>query len=140
MRCDLCFVTILKSCKIKRDNMYLTNLTITCCLSKFITYETNTSRSMYNFTYRDSIALRISCIYIRGHRILVPEVSWIVPWRFRPRKELQVGRGKEDQIFGHCEVSSRQVDYCVTCDEDDPALACPTKSVVITSFDHPPSK
>jgi len=93
-----------------------------------------------NFTYRDLTALKISCIYIRGHRILIPEVSWIIPWRFRPRKELRVGRDREDQTFGHCEVSFRQVDYCVTCDEGDLAPTYPTKSVVATSFDHQPSK
>jgi len=108
------------------------------CLSKFIINKTNING--FNFTYRDSAALGISCIYIRERRILVLEVSWIVPWRFRPRKELRVGRDREDQTFGHCEVSSRRVDYCVTCDEGDLAPTYPTKSVVATSFDRQPSK
>lgn len=92
------------------------------------------------FTYRDSIALGISCICILERRILIPEASWTVPWRFRPRKELRVGRDKEDQTFGHCGASSRRVDYCVTCDEGDLAPTYPTKSVAATSFDRQPNK
>lgn len=50
--------------------MDLTKSIITC-LSKFVAYKTDIGELYFNFTYRDLVALGISCIYILGHRILV---------------------------------------------------------------------